>query len=49
MKGVVDPKANSGYEEEITRRYQFPPQYGAVAERLVGAWLIYRGPQRNGG
>ena len=49
MKGIFDTKANSGYDDEITRRYQFPPQYRAVAEKLVGDWVIYREPQRNGG
>lgn len=49
MKGIFDTKANSGYDDEITRRYHFPPQYRAVAEGLVGDWIIYREPQRNGG
>jgi len=49
MKGVFDTKSNSGYDDEITRRYHFPPQYRAVAEKLVGDWVIYREPQRNGG
>ena len=49
MKGVFDTKANSVYDDEITRRYQFPRQYRAVAEKLVGDWVIYREPQRNGG
>jgi putative restriction endonuclease len=49
VKGIFDTKANSGYDDEIMRRYHFPPQYRAVAERLVGDWIIYREPQRNGG
>ena len=49
MKGILDTKANSGYDDEIMRRYHFPPQYRSVAERLVGEWIIYREPQRNGG
>ena len=49
MKGIFDTKANSGYDDEIIRRYHFPPQYLAVAEQLVGDWIIYREPQRNGG
>lgn len=49
MKGILDTKANSGYDDEIMRRYHFPPQYRAIAERLVGDWIIYREPQRNGG
>jgi putative restriction endonuclease len=49
VKGIFDTKANSGYDDEITRRYQFPPQYRRVAEQLVGDWIVYREPQRNGG
>ncbi len=49
MKGIFDTKPDSGYDDEVTRRYQFPPQYRAVAERLVGDWIIYREPQRNKG
>ena len=49
MKGIFDTKANSGYDDEITRRYHFPPQYRSIAEQLRGDWIIYREPQRNGG
>lgn len=49
MKGIFDTKANSGYDDEITRRYHFPPLYRVVAARLAGQWIIYREPQRNGG
>ena len=49
LKGILDTKANSGYDDEITRRYHFPPQYRSVAEQLVGEWIIYREPQRNRG
>ena len=49
MKGIFDTKANSGYDDEITRRYHFPPQYRSIADKLVGEWVIYREPQRNGG
>lgn len=49
MKGIFDTKPNSGYDDEVTRRYHFPPQYRAIAERLVGDWIIYREPQRNKG
>jgi putative restriction endonuclease len=41
VKGIFDTKANSGYDDEIMRRYHFPPQYRAVAERLVGDWIVY--------
>lgn len=49
MKGVFDTKPNSGYDDEITHRYQFPAQYRIIAEALVGNWIVYREPQRNGG
>lgn len=49
MKGIFDTKPDSGYDDEVTRRYHFPPQYRAVAERLIGDWIIYREPQRNRG
>ncbi|MFZ1970417.1 MAG: hypothetical protein WBV83_16460 [Bradyrhizobium sp.] len=49
MKGILDTKANSGYDDEIMRRYHFPPQYRTVAEELVGDWIVYREPRRNGG
>jgi putative restriction endonuclease len=49
VKGIFDTKANSGYDDEIMLRYHFPPQYRAIAERLVGEWIIYREPQRNRG
>jgi putative restriction endonuclease len=49
VKGIFDTKANSGYDDEIMRRYHFPPQYRKVAQQLVGDWIVYREPQRNGG
>jgi len=49
VKGIFDTKANSGYDDEIVRRYHFPPQYRTVAQQLIGDWIIYREPQRNGG
>jgi putative restriction endonuclease len=49
VKGIFDTKLGSGYDDEATRRYHFPPQYRAVAEKLVGDWIIYRETQRNRG
>jgi putative restriction endonuclease len=49
VKGIFDTKANSGYDDEIMRRYHFPPQYRKVAEELIGDWIVYREPRRNGG
>lgn len=49
MKGVFDTKAESGYDDDITRRYHFPRQYRAIANALSGSWIVYREPRRNGG
>ncbi|MGR9416630.1 HNH endonuclease [Rhizobium leguminosarum] len=49
MKGILDTKRDSGYNDEIALRYHFPKQYRTIAETLVGDWIIYREPQRNGG
>ena len=51
MKAVFDTKPNSGYDDEIMRRYHFPTQrnYMAAAEAAVGDWIVYREPARNGG
>jgi putative restriction endonuclease len=51
LKAVFDTKPNSGYDDEIVRRYHFPTQsnYVAAAQSAVGDWIVYREPQRNGG
>ncbi len=51
MKAVFDTKPNSGYDDEIVRRYHFPTQsnYMAAAQAAVGDWIVYRETQRNGG
>lgn len=51
MKAVFDTKPNSGYDDEIVRRYHFPTQsnYVAAAEAAVDDWIVYREPQRNKG
>jgi putative restriction endonuclease len=49
LKGIFDTKSNSGYDDEIMYRYHFPLQYRKVAEQLVGDWIVYREPRRNGG
>lgn len=49
MQGVFDTKPNSGYDDEVTHRYHFPPQYRSTANALVGKWIVYREPQRNRG
>jgi putative restriction endonuclease len=49
MKGVFDTRPESGYDDDIARRYHFPRQYRSVADSLVGSWIIYCEPQRKGG
>lgn len=49
MKGVFDTKPGSDYDDDIPRRYHFPRQYRALANAMVGSWIVYREPQRNAG
>ena len=49
MKAVFDTRAESGYDDDIVRRYHFPNRYLAVAQHAVGDWIIYREPRRAGG
>jgi putative restriction endonuclease len=49
MKAIFDTRAESGYDDDIVRQYQFPNRYLAVAETAVGDWIIYREPTRGGG
>ncbi len=48
-KGVFETKAESGYDDEIAERYHFPRRYLAVAQTLVGNWIVYREPKTGGG
>ena len=51
MKAVFDVKPDSGYDDDITRRYHFPGRsnYLDAARNAIGDWVLYREPQRNGG
>jgi putative restriction endonuclease len=50
MKGVFDTKPNSGYDDQITSRYHFEGTlYRERATAMIGDWIVYREPQRNGG
>lgn len=51
MKAVFDTKPNSGYDDEITRRYHFPARrdYLDVAHAVIADWVVFREPRRNGG
>jgi len=42
-QGVFETKAGSGYDDEIAERYHFPRRYLAVAQTLVGDWIVYQG------
>lgn len=50
VKGVFDTKNNSRYDDEIARRYHFSgSKYLERARRMIGDWIVYREPQREGG
>lgn len=49
MKAIFDTKADSGYDDDITRRYHFPNRYLPEAQRALNDWIIYREPRRGGG
>jgi putative restriction endonuclease len=49
VKAIFDTKTNSGYDDDILRRYHFPNRYLAEAMRALGDWIIYREPRRGGG
>jgi len=50
MKGIFDTKNNSRYDDEIAWRYHFSGErYRERASRMVGDWIVYREPQREGG
>jgi putative restriction endonuclease len=49
MKAIFDTRAGSGYDDDLARRYHFPSQYLAKAQRTVGDWIVYREPRRGGG
>jgi len=50
MKGIFDTKSNSRYDDDIARRYHFEgAAYRDLARQMVGDWIVYREPQREGG
>jgi putative restriction endonuclease len=48
-KGIFDTRSGSGYDDDPASRYHFPDRYLPVARTLVGNWVIYREPRRDGG
>ena len=49
MKAVFDTRPDTGYDDDIIRRYHFPNLYLAEARKSVGDWVVYREPRRGGG
>jgi putative restriction endonuclease len=51
VKAVFDVKQGSGYDDDITVRYQFPAKsnYLDVARSALGDWVLFREPRRNRG
>ena len=49
MKGILDTKTSSGYDDDIGVRYEFPPVYEPIMRRFLGDWVLYREPRRNRG
>ncbi|MCY4141877.1 MAG: HNH endonuclease [Rhodobacteraceae bacterium] len=49
MKGVFDTRPVTEYDDDISRRYQFPNRYLAEAKHTENDWIIYREPRRGGG
>ena len=49
MKAIFETRAESGYDDDIVRRYHFPSRYLAIAQQAVGDWIVYREPRRAGG
>ena len=49
MKGVFDTRPLTEYDDDISRRYQFPNRYLSEAEHTEKDWIVYREPRRGGG
>lgn len=49
MKAVFDTKPSSGYDDDLTRHYQFPRRYLALAKAAEGDWVVLRRPRADGG
>ena len=47
-KGVLVIGANHGYTDVLDRHYQFPSNYRAAAERMIGQWIVYQRSRRAG-
>jgi putative restriction endonuclease len=49
MKAVFDTKPSSGYDDDLTRHYQFPRRYLGIVKDTVGDWVVLRRPRADGG
>jgi len=51
VKAVFDTKPGSGYSDVFPELYHFPATrpYLEVARSVIGDWIVYREPRRNGG
>ncbi|MBI1407164.1 MAG: HNH endonuclease [Caulobacter sp.] len=49
MKGVFDCRPASAYDDDLVERYHFPDRYLPAARDMLGDWIVYREPRRNGG
>jgi len=49
MRAVFDTRSDTGYDDDITRRYHFPNRYLTVARQAIGDWIVYREPRRGRG
>lgn len=49
MKAVFDTKPSSGYDDDVTRHYQFPLRYRDLVAETVGDWVVLRRPRADGG
>jgi putative restriction endonuclease len=49
MKAIFDTKPRSGYDDDVTRHYQFPRRYLNLVKEAVGDWVILRRPRADGG
>jgi len=49
MHAVLDTKAGSIYNDEISSLYHFPNRYKKIVDECVGDWVIFREPRDDGG
>lgn len=49
MKAVFDTRPDTGYNDDIVRRYHLPNRYLSEARRCIGDWIVYKEGQRGRG